>query len=268
MKVRGRLQGLAAFLIVLVCALSAARSADAQTPPPAAPPSAPPPPSWNLRGSFNVVRQSATYDLNQVLVNGLSIVQRGKTRYMTFGDITYTAISVSGKTQVQTDSDKIRFVASRSLTDRTYVEASSAYKRNVTQGVKYVVDQLVGVGIRFNKPGRGVFDVAGVAGALEQKKNLAAIDGTNFTYGALETLSGTRGPWQAEQTLLFLQNSKNSDDYRLQFSVSLIGRIAGPVGVNFTYQIDRENVVAIGGKPKTETISAGVTLALPWVRPR
>lgn len=268
MRVCSRILGICGGLVVssLVAPgavwAQAASQAAPQAPAPAATPAATPV-VWNAQTSVNFVHSSSSVDSTTVQINGVAIVQRARMRYLAYGDVMYSKVTFGSQSQTALDSDKIRFMASRQLTPRVYLLATAAAKRNAVQGVEHAYDQLAGAGVRFQRPGVLLFDVAGGVGFIEQQKHVPALDGTSPAFGALQTLSGTHGVWSFEQAIVLFQNAKHTDDYRFQFNATIAGRLFGPLGLNLTYQVDHENTVLLNGQPTTQTIMAGATLALP-----
>lgn len=160
------------------------------------------------------------------------------------------------------DSQNVRFTAERDLNEVLYFVLRPAYKRNEIQGVEYRFEGLAGLGARLLRQPRAQFDVLGVGGFVNQDKNVEAVNGASGVGGVVQTAMFVITPtWRAQEMALYLKPFDN-DDYRMQFQVALNGQIVGPIGLNLSYSMDRENIV-IGSSEKTDR-RLTVGLSVNW----
>ena len=101
-----------------------------------------------------------------------------------------------------------------------------------------------------------------IVGAVQQQKNVPSIDGGSGTAGVLQIASfKLNAMWKFQESFLFMQNFKDSDDYRSQFSAELQGKVVGPLSIQFKFSNERDNIVAAGDDQAVRTLVLGIGLS-------
>lgn len=236
-----------------------AGAAQAQTPDPAA---APAPVRWQGNAAVSVSIQSGVTDQRSVSVNGEAFrAAVDGWSYSLQGDHTYASVKLGETFQTVAESQNARFTAQRALTDVLYFVIRPAFKRNEVQAVDYRFEGLAGLGAQLSKNRRVMFDVLGVGGFISQDKNVESVDGTHPVAGVVQTSQVVISPmWRLSELALFLRPFGAGDDYRMQFQTSLVGTIVGPLALNVSYNMDRENVVLGGNEKVDRRLTMGVQL--------
>jgi hypothetical protein len=154
-----------------------------------------------------------------------------------------------------------RILARRALTPRTFLLFRPSYKRNTVQQVDYRVEELAGVGFRVVHHEGFTVNAVPVIGAVQQRKNIPAVDGATGTAGFFQSADYRIGPaWSFQQFFLYLRDFTEGDDHRVQVGAEIAGAIKGPVGMKLTYTFDRENVVLDASEKGDQRVVAGVTV--------
>jgi hypothetical protein len=168
-----------------------------------------------------------------------------------FGDIEQTVANVQNH----------RILVRRELTPRMFLLFRPSYKRNTVQQVDYRVEELGGLGFRVVHHEGLTINAVPVIGAVQQRKNIPAVDGATGTAGFLESAEYQIGPkWAFSQFFLYLRDFTEGDDHRVQVAADITGAIRGPVGVKISYTFDRENVVLDASEKGDARIVASATV--------
>jgi uncharacterized protein DUF481 len=244
---------LKASLLALVCSFVSAPHAFGQAPA-AQPPPVPPPaaPTVQIKSDINVgANRSAGVSRQFGLNLSGGVLRRSPTLNLALdGDETYAIVEVQGVDQTVADAQNLKFTLQRPLTPRTFLMFRPAYKRNSVQSIDYRFEELAGAGFRLadtDTDGPFFVDVVGVGGAVQQHKNIPAVDGGHAAGGFYENVNyEARDRWRFDHFFLYLRQFKAREDYRLQVSNSLTVQMFKHVGLNASYSFDHENVVLAG----------------------
>ena len=232
-------------VLTLVLIGAAPRALSAQTP--AEAPQTAPAPHWTgqIMGSPLYMFKFGPNDTTMVSFNGALELVKPNVSYSFDGDYTHMTLTPKGSSSVTlTDAQHLNFTLARDLTSRTYLALRSGFKRDKQQSIDYQFEELAGFGIILAQHARGTLHVVPLAGVIRQEKNIAAVDGTSGTGGVLQLSSFQLNPmWRWEESLLFMQNFKDSEDQRLQFSAGLTGVISGPFSMQLSYSTERDNLI-------------------------
>lgn len=255
---------LATCVVALLCSVGTGQAL-AQVPDQTqAPGAAPEPVKWHGMVGFSAAVQSGVTDQRTVTVNGeVFKPSEGKGwGYSLQGDDLYSSVKIGPDFQTVANAQTLRFTAERELTDILYFVVRPAYKRNTIQAVDYRLEGLVGVGAELSRSKRAQFDVLGVTGFISQEKNVEEVDGTHPAAGIVQTAQiALNKVWRLSEMGLYLRPFGAGEDYRLQFQVVLTGQIVGPLSLNTSFSVDRENVVLGTSANADRRFSVGVQLA-------
>lgn len=247
----------AAYATILLATLGVG-AAHAQVPEPD-PTQAPAAIRWQGTVATSVSLQSGVTDQRMVNITGEAFRRAPGWSYSIQADHTYASVKLDEEFQAVADSQNARFTAERDLNETLYFVVRPAFKRNEIQAVDYRVEGLVGLGAKLSQNPRAVFDVLGVGGVISQQKNVPEVDGTNPVVGVVQTSQFVFSPtWRLSEMALILRPFNASDDYRLQFQTTLVGAIAGPLSLNVSFSLDRENVVLGGNENADRRFMVGV----------
>jgi len=228
-----------------------------------APGAAPEPVKWSGMAGLSAAVQSGVTDQRTVTVNG-EVFKPSEGRgwgYSLQGDHLYSSVKIGPDFQTVANAQTVRFTSERQLTDVLYFVVRPAYKRNTIQAVDYRFEGLVGLGAQLSKSRRAQFDVLGVTGFISQDKNVDEVDGTHPAAGIVQTSQvALNKVWRMSEMVLYLRPFGAGADYRLQFQVGLTGQIVGPLALNTSFSIDRENVVLGSSANADRRFSVGVQL--------
>jgi len=253
-------------LFTLVVAAPTFAQAPAPDPaqPAATPPATPPDPNklvWTSTATVGFSKMSGPVDTTSFNAMGEIEGATDKRSFSLQADHAY------GKYfgQTSADAQHVKFTARQDLAEHWYALARPSFERNKVQSIDYQYEELVGLGY-WTGGARGRLDLVPVAGFIQQKKNIESVDGNHFTAGILELLSARLTPlWSLSQSFLYMRNTGDGNDSRMQAAVSLSGVIYGPLAINVTYQAEHDNIVleTAGGSKTTQTLSVGVQLQFP-----
>lgn len=216
---------------------------------------------WHGGGTVGLTLQTGVSD--QVGVSVEAGVFRLWPRWSTAleASYSYAHVKVGAVEQTVANSQNHRLLVRRTLTPRTFLLFRPSYKRNTVQQVDYRLEELAGVGIVLAHDHGLTLNAVPVIGAVQQRKHIPAVDGATGTGGFLESAQySINRAWSLEQFFLYLRDFTSGDDHRLQFSVKLNGAIRGPVGLQLSYTVDRENVVLDASEKADQRIVASVSL--------
>lgn len=251
------------FAIFAVCAMAllSASPVRAQVPDPAQAPAQPEPPRWQGMAALSVSVQSGVTDQRMVNVTG-EVFKPAEGRawgYSLQGDHLYSSVKLGPDFTTVADAQNVRFTAERELTDILYLVARPAYKRNEIQAVDYRFEGLAGVGAQLSTDRRIRFDVLGIGGFISQQKNVPEVDGTHPAAGVVQTGQvALNSVWRVSEMALFLRPFGAGEDYRLQFQTAITGTIVGPLALNASFSVDRENVVLGASANADRRLSIGL----------
>jgi hypothetical protein len=253
----------AAFLFLVAGATTAAAQPPAA---PAAVEAAPPPPNpaqmkWSSMAVVGFSKMTGPVETTNFTANGEVGAANDKRSVSLQADHSF------GKYFGQTSADNqhVKLTMRQDIAKHAYLLARPSYERNKIQSIDYQYEELAGVGF-WAGGARGRIDVAPVAGFIQQEKHIDTVDGNHFTYGGLQIATAQLTPlWTVSQSFVYMRNTGDLDDSRLQAGVSLSGVIKGPLALNVTYQAERDNIIieTAGGSKTTQTFIVGVQLQFP-----
>lgn len=271
--------------VALVFACAAAAGAQPAVPPPAAAQPAPGP-TW--AGSFSVAPlmwQSGATEQFTARVD-VTITRVHSTGWT----VSLMADSLFGRVRVDTpagpieqtvaNTQTVRAIGQKNLTPRTFLMVQPAYSRNSVQRIDYSIEGLGGYGVRLwpDERGQGRVNVVGIAGVVDQDKNIPAVDGVSAAVGVYQTATAvlvrdTQQPnrppvWQWLQHVLHVRDLQGGgEDYRTEFETKLQGQILrlppalrGAIMVELSYRLMHESVVLPGTQEHDQT----TTVAFGW----
>lgn len=255
----------AAFSLVTFCLILGATTASAQTDPAAAAAQQPPPDPSKMKTTSTAIlgftRMSGPVEMTQFNANGEVTSANDVRSFSLQADHSF------GKTFGLTSSDTqhVKFTVRQDVSSHTYFLARPSFERNKIQSIDHQYEELVGFGFWAGNA-RGRLDIVPVAGFIQQKKNIEAVDGNHFTAGILQIATAQlNAAWNVSQSFVYMRNTGAEDDSRLQANVSLSGNIAGPLALNLSYSAEHDNIIleTVGGSKTTQTFTVGIQLQFP-----
>lgn len=249
-------------LFSLAFGIASAAAQDA----PAAAAQQPPPPDpskmqWTSTALVAYSRMAGPVETTNFSANGEVGMANDRRSYTLQADHTYGRFF----DQTSADLQHAKFTMRQDLSSHTYLLGRASFERNKVQSIDHQFEELAGVGFWWGGA-RGRFDIAPVAGFIQQDKNIEAVDGSHVTFGGLQILTLPLTPlWTLSESFVYMRNTGDLDDSRLQASVSLTGVIAGPLALNVTYSAEHDNVVieTAGGSKTTQTFAVGIQVQFP-----
>jgi hypothetical protein len=262
--------GLAVGFASLAMPAVAHAQAQAPAPPQAARAAAPRPWTMIFGGGFMLDRSTAdTHSIN--LMGSLVRVKPGSPwAQQVDGTVAYTRVEAGGFKQTVADSTDLKYLLRRQLAKRTALLIRPAYKRNTVQKVDYRVEELVGLEFVAATGRVGSLTFIPVGGAVQEEKNIPGFEKKTATVGGIQTATLTLRSANPEDSsaiteqLLYLPDLRNTEDYRVNFVVTLSNPIAGPFFVDVSYNFDREQVVQPGVDPTDQKVQVNFRMQLKF----
>jgi len=229
--------------------------------------------TWTTTAGANFSFETGVTEQRSTQIVASIVGQDGPHRSLAFdGSALRASFGAQGVTQVIADSDELRATFKQQINGDWYFVARASYLRNGIQLVDYQYEQLAGIGFGVGKYAGDVplwrLDIIPLAGAVQQQKNIAAVDGAAFTYGVLQEFIDQKiGRWSVNESFAFVQNSTTSQDHRLNFETTLNAAIVGPLSGQITFMYFKNAVVAAGAQTTDERLLAGIAIKLPMRKP-
>lgn len=242
--------------------LAAQQTQDAPAPQPATP--SPPkeePSQWHGGVMLGLTLQSGVSDQRGVNLGGALFRRWGDWGAVLELSYSYADVKFGAVEQTVANVQNHRILARRTLTPRTFLLFRPSYKRNTVQQVDYRLEELGGVGVRLVHHKGFTLNAVPVIGAVQQRKNIPAVDGATGTGGIFQSAEYTiTKVWSFQQFFLYLRDFRSDNDSRVQVNAQVNGKIRGPVGLTLTYTFDRENVVVDASEKGDQRLVAGVNV--------
>ncbi len=247
-------------MLVLLCGVASLAAAQAQPSPTAPPPAAPPKVSGMLAAALSL--ETGSTDLFSTTLSANASVRHSAKSTFTFDFLHMQVKSKLPGMQTRTtlsNSQTAHLKFEHDATDRVVFLAQTTGTLDDVRDIRRL-EQLVGVGMTAGTRQKAFLQVVPVVAVMLQDKNIELEKHTQIGAGVNQNLTYQINPtWSVSQSLLYRYYFGNDDDYVVEATAALMGKVTTRLGLQVSFTHNHENLVMPGKLKRYQKLQAGLT---------